>query len=78
MCSGAVAGGHRVATRRNFTQECKDQAVSIVLDSGRSIVEGAWWTQLQRPMQPLSVVVHRIAGKHAEQVSVAEDQHAVG
>jgi transposase len=30
-----------VATRRNFTQEYKDQAVSLVLDSGRSIVEVA-------------------------------------
>jgi transposase len=27
-----------VATRRHFTQEYKDQAVSLVLDSGRSIV----------------------------------------
>jgi transposase len=30
-----------VATRRNFTQEYKDQAVSLVLDSGRSIVDVA-------------------------------------
>jgi transposase-like protein len=30
-----------VATRRNFTQEYKDQAVSLVLDSGRSIIEVA-------------------------------------
>jgi transposase len=30
-----------VATRRNFTQEYKDQAVSLVLDSGRPIVEVA-------------------------------------
>jgi transposase len=30
-----------VATRRHFTQEYKDQAVSLVLDSGRSIVEAA-------------------------------------
>jgi transposase len=30
-----------VATRRNLTQEYKDQAVSLVLDSGRSIVEVA-------------------------------------
>jgi hypothetical protein len=30
-----------VATRRHFTQECKDQAVSPVLDSDRSIVEVA-------------------------------------
>jgi transposase len=30
-----------VATRRQFTQEYKDQAVSLVLDSGRSIVEVA-------------------------------------
>jgi transposase len=30
-----------VATRRHFTQEYKDQAVSLVLDSGRSIVEVA-------------------------------------
>ena len=30
-----------MATRRNFTQEYKDQAVSLVLDSGRSIVEVA-------------------------------------
>jgi transposase-like protein len=30
-----------VATRRNFTQEYKDQAVSLVLDSGRSIAEVA-------------------------------------
>jgi transposase len=30
-----------VATRRNFTQGYKDQAVSLVLDSGRSIAEVA-------------------------------------
>jgi transposase len=30
-----------VATRRNFTKEYKDQAVSLVLDSGRSIAEVA-------------------------------------
>jgi transposase len=30
-----------VATRRNFTQEYKDQAVSLVLDSGRTIAEVA-------------------------------------
>ena len=30
-----------MATRRNFTQEYKDQAVSLVLDSGRSIVDVA-------------------------------------
>jgi transposase len=30
-----------VATRRRFTQEYKDQAVSLVLDSGRSIAEVA-------------------------------------
>jgi transposase len=31
----------RVATRRRFTQEYKDQAVNLVLDSGRSIAEVA-------------------------------------
>lgn len=30
-----------MATRRNFTTEYKDQAVSLVLDSGRSIAEVA-------------------------------------
>jgi transposase len=30
-----------VATRRNFTQEYKDRAVSLVLDSGRPIAEVA-------------------------------------
>ena len=30
-----------MATRRNFTQEYKDQAVSLVLDSGRSVAEVA-------------------------------------
>jgi transposase len=30
-----------LATRRHFTQEYKDQAVSLVLDSGRTIVEVA-------------------------------------
>ena len=30
-----------MATRRRFTQEYKDQAVSLVLDSGRPIVEVA-------------------------------------
>jgi len=30
-----------VATRRRFTQEYKDQAVSLVLDSGRTIAEVA-------------------------------------
>ncbi|WP_219418765.1 transposase [Pseudonocardia nigra] len=30
-----------MATRRHFTQEYKDQAVSLVLDSGRSIVDVA-------------------------------------
>jgi len=30
-----------VATRRHFTEEYKDQAVSLVLDSGRSIAEVA-------------------------------------
>jgi len=28
-----------VATRRNFTQEYKDQAVSLVIDSGRNIAK---------------------------------------
>ena len=31
----------RMATRRRFTQEYKDNAVSLVLDSGRSIAEVA-------------------------------------
>jgi transposase len=35
------SGGNRVATRRHFTQEYKDQAVSLVLDSGRTIAEVA-------------------------------------
>jgi transposase-like protein len=30
-----------VATRRHFTQEYKDQAVSLVLNSGRTIAEVA-------------------------------------
>lgn len=30
-----------MATRRHFTQEYKDQAVSLVLDAGRSIAEVA-------------------------------------
>ena len=30
-----------MATRRNFTQEYKDQAVSLVLDSGRTIADVA-------------------------------------
>ncbi|MGH3530088.1 MAG: transposase [Pseudonocardiaceae bacterium] len=30
-----------MATRRHFTQEYRDQAVSLVLDSGRSIAETA-------------------------------------
>ncbi|MCA1702025.1 MAG: transposase, partial [Actinobacteria bacterium] len=30
-----------MATRRRFTQEYKDQAVSLVLDSGRSIADVA-------------------------------------
>ena len=30
-----------MATRRHFTQEYKDQAVALVLDSGRSIAEAA-------------------------------------
>ncbi len=30
-----------MATRRHFTQEYKDQAVSLVLDSGRTIVDVA-------------------------------------
>jgi transposase len=30
-----------VATRRRFTQEYKDQAVSLVLDSGRTVAEVA-------------------------------------
>jgi transposase len=30
-----------LATRRHFTQEYKDQAVSLVLDSGRTIVDVA-------------------------------------
>jgi hypothetical protein len=29
-------------------------------------------------MRPLSVVVHRILGKHAAQVSLPEDQHPIG
>jgi transposase len=36
-----VSGGNRVATRRHFTQEYKDQAVSLVLDSSRSVAEVA-------------------------------------
>jgi hypothetical protein len=33
---------------------------------------------MQRSMRPLCVVVHRIPGKHAAQVSFPEDQHSVG
>ncbi|MGH3912315.1 MAG: transposase [Pseudonocardiaceae bacterium] len=36
-----VSGGHPVATRRRFTQEYKDQAVSLILDSGRTGAEVA-------------------------------------
>jgi transposase len=36
-----ASGGNRVATRRSFTQEYRDQAVSLHLDSGRSIAEVA-------------------------------------
>jgi Transposase len=47
-----------VATRRNFTQEYKDQAVRLVLDSGRSIGEVA--KHALSPMQPtdLRPVLH--------------------
>ena len=38
----------------------------------------AWRTQLQRSMRPLPVVVPRVLGKDATQVSLAEDQHPVG
>ena len=41
-----------MATRRHFTQEYKDQAVSLVLDSGRSIAEVA-----------RSIGVHETLGK---------------
>jgi hypothetical protein len=34
--------------------------------------------QLQCSMRPMPVVVHRIPGKHAAQVSFPEDQHPVG
>jgi hypothetical protein len=37
-----------------------------------------WRTQLQRSMRPLRVVVHRVSGKHPAEVSLSEDQHAVG
>ncbi|PZS12028.1 MAG: hypothetical protein DLM60_23230 [Pseudonocardiales bacterium] len=36
-----ASGGNCVATRRRFTQEYRDQAVSLVLDSGRSVAEVA-------------------------------------
>jgi transposase len=36
-----ASGGNRVVTRRSFTQEYRDQAVSLHLDSGRSIAEVA-------------------------------------
>ena len=38
----------------------------------------AWWMQLQRSMRPLSVVVRRVLGEDAAQVSFSEDQHPVG
>jgi hypothetical protein len=37
-----------------------------------------WRAQLQRSMRSLCVVVHRIPGKHAAQMSFPEDQHSVG
>jgi hypothetical protein len=37
-----------------------------------------WRAQLQASVRPMSVVVHRIPGKHAAQVSFPEDQHSVG
>jgi hypothetical protein len=38
----------------------------------------AWWMQLQGAIRPLPVVVHRMSGEHAAQVSLPEDQHPVG
>jgi hypothetical protein len=38
----------------------------------------AWRTQLQRAMRPLPVVVPRVLGEDAAQVSLAEDQHLIG
>ena len=55
-----------MATRRHFTQEYKDQAVSLVLDSGRTIAEVATsigvhemtlgkWVKKERDKQAASV-----------------------
>jgi hypothetical protein len=37
-----------------------------------------WWTQMQRSMRRLHVVVRGVYGKHPAEVSLAEDQHPVG
>jgi hypothetical protein len=38
----------------------------------------SWWTQMQRSMRRLHVVVRGVYGKHPAEVSLAEDQHPVG
>jgi hypothetical protein len=37
-----------------------------------------WWAQLEGAMRSLRVVVGGVLGQHAAEVSLAEDQHAVG
>jgi hypothetical protein len=38
----------------------------------------AWRAQVQRSMRPVPVVVQRVLGEDAAQVSLAEDQHSIG
>ena len=37
-----------------------------------------WWTQSQRSMRPPHVVVRSVDRQHSAEVSLSEDQHAVG
>ena len=64
-----------MATRRRFTQEYKEQAVSLVLDSGRSIAEVASrYVKVNASVKVNPVLLKRaIEGEYPKLSSVVED-----
>ena len=76
-----------MATRRHFTQEYKDQAVSLVIDSGRTIADVAFTavhepiTTAQMSYDPRRLRTHglitRIPGTHRYRITDVGLHHAM-
>jgi hypothetical protein len=74
-CWSAVSGRGLVLVDQAAEDRSTSDPAADRLGDGRF---RTWRPQLQCSMRPMPVVVHRIPGKHAAQVSFPEDQHPVG